>query len=298
MNMSKVSIPAIALAAVFLSSCSIAALGTRATDSFLSEEDPELVEQSLPILLKTSEILADSKPKDVDRAVTASSLAVMYAMGFVSADAAGIPSEEVDARMEANLRAKRLLQRAFRRSSAALEHRRKGILVSLAAGDTTPLDKLKAKDVPLLYWTSASALGAISLDPFDPSASKHLAAAVALLERALELDPDWNYGALQELVISLAPSLPRELGGGTERAEAAYRRALEASRGLRASPHVSYASSVCVGRQDYKAFKQALEAALAVNVDADPSGRLANIIAQRSAKRLLARAPEIFLVLE
>lgn len=297
-NMSKVSIPAIALAAIFLSSCSIATLGTRATDSFLSEEDPELVGQSLPLLLKASEILADSKPKDVDRAVTASSLAVMYAMGFVSADAAGIPSEEVDARMEANLRAKRLLQRAFRRSSAALEHRRKGSLAALAAGDTTPLEKLKAKDVPLLYWTSASALGAFSLDPFDPSASKHLAAAVALLERALELDPDWNYGALQELVISLAPSLPRELGGGVERAEAAYRRALEASGGLRASPYVSYASSVCVGRQDYKAFKQALEAALAVDVDADPTGRLANIIAQKNAKRLLAQAPDIFLILE
>ncbi len=296
--MSKVSISAIALAAAVLSSCSIATLGTRATESFLSEEDPELVGQSLPLLLKASEILADSKPKDVDRAVTASSLAVMYAMGFVSADAAGIPAEEVDARMEANLRAKRLLQRAFRRSSEALEHRRKGILASLASGNTEPLDKLKAKDVPLLYWTSASALGAFSLDPFDPSASKHLATAVALLERALELDPDWNYGALQELVISLAPSLPRELGGGEERAEAAYRRALEASGGLRASPYVSYASSVCVGRQDYKAFKQALEAALAVDVDADPSGRLANIIAQRNARRLLAQAPEIFLVLE
>ncbi|HRZ90834.1 MAG TPA: TRAP transporter TatT component family protein, partial [Spirochaetia bacterium] len=51
-------------------------------------------------------------------------------------------------------------------------------------------------------------------------------------------------------------------------------------------------------RQDYKAFKAALEAALAVDVDADPSGRLANIIAQRSAKRLLAQAPDIFLILE
>lgn len=296
--MSKLSIPAILLSAALLSSCSIFTLGTRATDAFLSEEDPELVGQSLPLLLKASEILADSRPKDIDRAVTASSLAVMYAMGFVSADAADIPSEEVDARMEANLRAKRLLQRAFRRSSAALERRRPGILAALAAGDKAPLSRLNAKDVPLLYWTGASALGAFSLDPFDPAVSKHLASAVALVERALELDPDWNFGALQELLISLAPSLPRDLGGGMDRAEEAYRRALEAARGLRASPYVSYASSVCVARQDYPAFKKALDAALAVDVDADPSGRLANIVAQRNAKRLLARAQEIFLVLE
>jgi len=298
MIMPKASIPAIALAAALLSSCSITSLGTRATDAFLSEEDPELVGESLPILLKASEILADSKPKDPNRAVTASSLAVMYAMGFVSADAAGIPSEEVDARTEANLRAKRLLMRAFRRASDAMDHREKGIMAALASGDKSFLKKLKAKDVPLLYWTSASALGAFSLDPFDPAASRHLASALALLERALELDPDWNYGALQELLVSLAPSLPRELGGGEERAETAYRRALEASRGLRASPHVSYASSVCVGRQDYAGFKKALEAALAVDADADPSGRLANIIAQRSARRLLSQAPDLFLVLE
>ena len=242
--------------------------------------------------------MADSKPRDTDLAVTASSLAVMYAMGFVSADAADIPSEDVDARQEANFRAKRLMQRAFRRASEALDNREKGLMAALGSGNLGPLQKLNRKDVPLLYWTSASALGAFSLDPFDPAVSRHLASALALLERALVLDPEWNYGALQELLISLAPSLPRELGGGVERAETAYRRAREASKGLRASPHVAYASSVCVDRQDYAAFKKALEAALAVDVDADPSGRLANIIAQRSATRLLAQAPEIFLVLE
>lgn len=296
--MSKASILAAAAFAVLASSCSISSLGTRATESFMSEEDPLLVEASLPLLLKASEILADSKPRDPDLAVTASSLAAMYAMGFVSADAAGIPDEEIDARLEANLRAKRLLQRAFRRVSDALDQREKGLMADLSAGDPSGLERLKKKDVPLLYWASASALGAFSLDPFDPGASRHLSAAVALLERALELDPDWNYGALQELVISLAPSLPEGLGGGLARAVEAYERALTASGGLRASPYVSYAASVCVARQDYPAFRKALEAALAVDVDADPSGRLANIIAQRNARRLLDAAPDIFLILE
>ena len=284
--------------AMLVSSCAISKLGTRATESFMSEEDPDLVEDSLPVLLKASEILADSNPKDNGRAVTAASLAAMYAAGFVSADAAGIPTDEVDARMEANLRAKRLFMRAFRRMSDALDRRVKGLMAALSSGDASGLRRLKVKDVPLLYWGSASALGAFSLDPFDPSASKHLASAVALLERALELEPDWNYGALQELVVSLAPSLPEGLGGGMERAETAYRRSLAAAKGLRASPYVSYASSVCVARQDYPAFKEALEAALAIDVDADPSGRLANVIAQRNARRLLASAPELFLILE
>ena len=288
----------LAALAVLASSCSISSLGTRATESFMEEEDPALVEESLPILLKASEILADSKPQDPDLAATASSLAAMYAAAFVSADAAGIPTDDVDGRLAANIRAKHLFLRAFRRASDALDQRKKGIMAALAAGDTSGLRKLKKKDVPLLYWASASALGAFSLDPFDPAASRHLASAVAMLERALALDPDWNYGALHELVIQLSPSLPEALGGGITRAERAYKQALAAAGGLRASPHVSYASSVCVGRQDYAAFREALEAALAVDPDADPSGRLANIIAQRNARRLLASAPQLFLILE
>ncbi len=296
-TMRSMTAAAISLA-LLASSCSLNSLGTRATESFMTEEDPALVEESLPLLIKAGEILADSKPRDSGLAVTAASLAAMYAAGFVSADAAGIPTEDVDARMEANLRAKRLFLRAFRRCSDALDRREKGVMAALSAGDATPLERFKAKDVPLLYWASASALGAFSLDPFDPAASRNLATAVALLERALELDPDWNYGALQELLVSLAPSLPAALGGGQDRAEEAYARSLKASKGLRASPYVSYASSLCVPRQDYKAFRKALEAALAVDIDADPSGRLANIIAQRNARRLLESAPELFLVLE
>jgi tetratricopeptide (TPR) repeat protein len=126
-----------------------------------------------------------------------------------------------------------------------------------------------------MYWTSASVLGAFSLDPFDPEVSRYLASAIAILERALELDPDWDKGSLHELIIALGPALPAEMGGGIERAEEAFKKALAASGGFRASPYVSYASSVAVKLQDYEAFKSALESALAVDTDLDPDSRLA-----------------------
>ena len=279
-------------------SCSLNTLGVRVSSSFMQEEDAILVGDSMPVLLKASEILADGKPRDPDLAVTAASMAVMYAAGFVSADAAGISDDDFDGRLAADARAKALFLRGFRRTSAALDLRVSGLVPALLAGNHEGLARLKPKDVPLMYWTSASILGAFSLDPFDAEVSRYLATAIAILDRAFELDPDWDKGSLHELMIALGPALPAEMGGGMERAEEAYRKALVASGGLRASPHVSYASSVTVQLQDYEAFRTALEAALAVDIDFDPDSRLANVIAQANARRLLASADRLFLILD
>jgi predicted anti-sigma-YlaC factor YlaD len=288
----------VALLGLLAASCSFNTLGVRVSSSFMQEEDATLVGDSMPILLKASEILADGKPRDPELAVTAASMAVMYAAGFVSADAAGVPDDDFDGRLAADARAKALFLRGFRRASAALDVRVKGLMPSLVAGNHDGLARLKPKDVPLIYWTSAAVLGAFSLDPFDPDISRYLASAIALLERAYELDADWDKGSLHELMIALGPALPAEMGGGMDRAEEAYQKALAASGGLRASPHVAYASSVAVQLQDYEVFKTALGAALAVDIDLDPDSRLANVIAQANARRLLASAERLFLILD
>ncbi|MFH2115456.1 MAG: TRAP transporter TatT component family protein [Spirochaetota bacterium] len=296
--MREIRLSLVAAVLVLLSSCSLNTLGVRVSSSFMQEEDATLVGDSMPILLKASEILADGKPRDAELAATAASMAVMYAAGFVSADAAGVPDDDFDGRLAADARAKALFIRGFRRASAALDLRADGLMTSLLAGNHERLGRLKPKDVPLMYWTSASVLAAFSLDPFDPEVSRYLASAIAILDRAFELDADWDKGSLHELMIALAPALPAEMGGGMDRAEEAYHEALAASGGLRASPHVSYASSVAVYQQDYEAFKAVLEAALAVDMDLDPDSRLANVIAQAKARRLLGSADRLFLILD
>ncbi len=47
--------------------------------------------------------------------------------------------------------------------------------------------------------------------------------------------------------------------------------------------------------QDRAEFKALLEKALAIDADRQPETRLANLIAQRHARRLLARIDELFL---
>ena len=123
---------------------------------------------------------------------------------------------------------------------------------------------------------------------------EYVDAARALLRRALELDPDYDRGAVHQAMVAVE-SLPEAMGGSPDRAERHFRRAVELSGGNQASPFVLYAESVAVARQDRAAFVENLERALAVDPDAEPAYRLANLVSQRKARALLDRVDEFFL---
>ena len=65
--------------------------------------------------------------------------------------------------------------------------------------------------------------------------------------------------------------------------------------GKRAGTYVSFAENACVPAQNAAEFKSLLEKALAVDPDADPDNRLANLVAQRRARWLLDHINELFL---
>jgi predicted anti-sigma-YlaC factor YlaD len=67
------------------------------------------------------------------------------------------------------------------------------------------------------------------------------------------------------------------------------------TQGKKASPYVALASSVAVGKQDFKLFKELLLKALAVDPDAVLKWRLANMLAQQRAQWLLDQSQELFL---
>ena len=113
------------------------------------------------------------------------------------------------------------------------------------------------------------------------------------MKRALELDPDWDNGAIHEILISVEPSLP--MPGGAERAEEHYKRCLELQGGSKAGPHVSLATAVAQKAQDKERFVSLLNQALAIELDAFPENRLANDYAQRKARFLLEHLDDLFL---
>jgi predicted anti-sigma-YlaC factor YlaD len=66
------------------------------------------------------------------------------------------------------------------------------------------------------------------------------------------------------------------------------------SKGRRAAPLVAFAETVDVGLQNRAEFVKLLNQALAIDVNALPEQRLANVIAQRRARWLLARMDRLF----
>ena len=78
------------------------------------------------------------------------------------------------------------------------------------------------------------------------------------------------------------------LGGSPARARAHFERAVALTGGQSAFAFVTLATSVAAPARDRAGFEKALKQALAVDVSKRPAIRLANLIAQRRARFLMA----------
>jgi predicted anti-sigma-YlaC factor YlaD len=83
--------------------------------------------------------------------------------------------------------------------------------------------------------------------------------------------------------------------GAEARARRHFRRAVALSGRAAAAPYVALAESVSLPAQNRAEFESLLRSALAIDADAKPSLRLANLVAQRRARWLLGRVDDLFL---
>jgi len=285
-----------------ISSCSInklamnmiadALTGSGGSDVFTGDSDPQLVGDAIPFALKMYEALLSQNPSHQGLMLTTGSLFVMYANAFVQGPAEMLPSYEWQAREAELLRAKQLYLRGQEILYNALEAKYRGFKqASSFDGSLQPLlDKCKKDDVALLYWTVAGGLAAYSLDVFDFNLSSFIPDWNLMINRAYELDPDFNSGALDEFFILFYASLPEIMGGDKEKAKVHFRRVQEKTGGNSVGAYISYAQSICVPDQDYETYRDYLETALAIDPNADISTRLVTVINQRKARWLLDNA--------
>jgi predicted anti-sigma-YlaC factor YlaD len=255
---------------------------------FTGDSDPRLVGDAIPFAIKMYEALLSSNPNHQGLILTTGSLFVMYANAFVQGPAELLPRTQYAERQAAMERAKKLYLRGAEILYGGLEKKYPGFGEG-SRGENFPeiRAKLKKADVPALYWSAAGYLSAFSLNPFDMTLGVKIPELMSLVNRAYELDPDFNSGALDDLLVLAHSSLPEAMGGDKSQVETHFQRSREKSRGLLAGPYVSYATAVLIPAQDYDAFKTCLETALALDPNADPANRLVNILAQRKARYLL-----------
>ncbi|MDR1444001.1 MAG: TRAP transporter TatT component family protein [Treponema sp.] len=298
------------LLSLALGGCSINRMATRAVANaltgpggstvFTGDNDPQLVGDALPFAIKMYEALLDKAPDHGGLILTTGSLFIMYANVFVQGPVEFLPSPRYAERQAAQDRAKNFYIRGVTILRDGLERKYPGIGgASAEEGTLAPyLAKVKKSDVPLLYWIAAGTLSAFSLDPFDYSLGRQVSGCLAYTDRAYELDPGFNNGALDDFYVLAYASLPQTMGGKAELVPLHFERALEKSGGKLAGPYVSYAQAVAIPAQDYDAFRSCLHKALAVDVDADKENRLVNIISRQKARTLLERAGDYFFLNE
>lgn len=265
-----------------------------------SDDDPELVRDSVPFALKSMEGILEQDPRHQGLLLSLASGFTQYGFAFVAADAdAADMKGDLAAARAGRERARRLFVRARDYGLRGLDERRKGISKALTPGaeGAKALKALddKKRDVPFLYWTAAAWSLAISNAKGDMALVAELPVPIAMMERALELDEGWGEGALHEYFLALDPGRSAVEGGGVERARQHYERALALSKNRKLGPHVSYAEGVLVKAQDREGFTKLLEQVLHADPNADLPHRLENVLAQRRARLLLDHADDLFL---
>lgn len=301
MNHFKRMLPGLLVLAWSFSGCSGLATGILAdalssgTGGSLSrDDDPELVRDAAPFGLKTEESVLASQPNHLGLLTSLASGFTQYAYAFVvqDADALDFGGKSVDAKVKRD-RARKLLLRARDYGLRGLEVRSPGITQKLKAMKDlkAALTDLNKDDVPLVYWTAASWALAISNGKDDLSLVAELPAPEALMNRARELDETWGQGAVLEFFVSFEAGKP---GGTMANARKYLDRSLELSKGTHLGVQVSWAEGSLVDAQKRDEFEAVLKKVIAADVNASPDDRLANVIAQRRAKLLLAHADDLF----
>ena len=264
-------------------------------DVYASDEDPELVRDALPFNLKTLETLLQSAPTHPGLLLSACSTFTQYAGGFVQPGAEVAQWTDFDyatAEVVTN-RSRKMYVRARDYCLRRVEIDYPGMTKRLQLDPDKAVLVFGREDVETMYWLGGSWGLAISLGLDQPSLAVDLPVVRALMGRAIELHEGYNRGALHSAFITLE-SVPELLGGDPERARSHFRRAVELSDGLDASPYVSLATGVSMLTGNRDEFESLLESALAIDPDEDESMRLFNIVSQRRARFLLDHINELF----
>ncbi len=302
-------IPCIILV-IFFSACSIQELvvdqladvlagngdGSSA-EVFMADDDPQLVADALPFAIKLYETLLSLNPEHENLLVTTGSLYIMYANAFIQIPALMYEEDKFEEQVNDLARAKKLYLRGRDMLTSVMDLRYPGFSRALLEDDglDSYIELFTVEDVPLLYWLASGWFAPVTIDSLDFDILLRLPAVIRVLNRAYELDPTFNNGSIEELYISVYPALPETMGGGRDKAEIAFERAVNIQKGSSAGPYVALALSVAYVEQDLDRFVELMETALSIDTQAYPQNRLINTIHQNRAQWYLNHMEDFFI---
>jgi predicted anti-sigma-YlaC factor YlaD len=263
--------------------------------AFAVDDDPDLVRAAAPFSLKLTESLLTENPRHRGLLVAAARGFTQYAYAFLQQEAEEMEETDIAKATALQQRAARLYRRARDYGLRALALTRPDVARELHDDPRRAAAQFSIADVPALYWTAAAWAALIASRKDSAELLAELPAMEALIDRALELDEPYEHGAIHTFLIGYEPARLTAQGDAAERSRAHFVRAVELSAGAEAAPFIALAESVSVPQQRRAEFEALLKQALGIDPDERAENRLANLVAQRRARWLLARTERLFI---
>jgi len=262
---------------------------------YARDDDPQLVSEALPFALKLMESLLEATPEHEALLTATCAAYIKYSHAFILWPAEELDKSEYIRIKNEKIRAKKLFLRARKYGFRALEVKYPEFKTRLHKTPEVMLAECERNNVAALYWTAAAWISALSVDKGDMALVADLPIIEAMMNRALNLDHSFADGIIHEFFIAYNASRPEAAGGGFKSAEDHFQQAMTLNRGRSASPLLSYAQSICIPQQDRAGFETKLKDVLAFEVDRFPEHRLANVLTQQRARRLLKDIDRYFI---
>jgi len=250
------------------------------SSAILDQNDPEIVREGAPAYLLAIDGMIAGNPEDTALLLLGAQLYGAYASAFV----------------EDETRQRRLWERALGYGRRALCGERTRVCEAVDRPYEeflASLGETGARDVPSLYGFGSAWAGWVQAHADDWGAVAQVPKIEALMQRVVELDEPYEDGAAHLYLGVLLTQRPASLGGKPEQAREHFERAVELSEGQDLTAKVLYARQYARLVFDRPLHDRLLQEVLAADPEA-PGLTLANTLAQRRARVLLADADDYF----
>jgi tetratricopeptide (TPR) repeat protein len=250
--------------------------------AFYEESDLQLAHEALGSNLKLIEAMIKSDPENEQFLTFAVEGFNAYALAFCEDDS-------VERARVFYLRAKEYGMRILMKNKKFKEAMDGDITAFREAVNTFDKD-----DVPAIFWTAFSWGSYVNITRTDVAGLADLSKVNALIEFVAEKNPSFYYGGAYLFLGTIEGSTPKSLGGNPDKAKEYFEKCLALNGGKFLMTQLYYARTYAVATQDQPLFESLLKNVEEASPDILPEARLANIIAKKKARKLLAQSNELF----
>ena len=253
------------------------------TQSLFEECDPVMAQKAMPAELKILEGLSKCDPEN-------SRLLTTLCMGYAGYALLYVEDEDPVRASQLYLRAKRFGIKAMGSGAELL-----GEPAAAVEDARHALSRIGAADVEALLWTAVAWNSWVRLNLDKPAALAQSASAQACLDRVLEIQPDLFHGIPYILKGAILAARPGMLGGDLSGAKSCFEQALKQTGGRFFLAQYYYAKYFAVGIQDKALFLSLLNMPATGAPDDLKGACLINAVMQEKARKLMARADDLFI---